>query len=76
MRETLVILHVTLVMSLLVVILGSVRVTGAGMVLMMCVEEVMYGASISLIFVIVQMITLIYMLADTLSINIYKNALL
>ena len=35
-----VILYVTLVMSQLVVTLGPVRVMGAGVVVMMCVEEV------------------------------------
>ena len=40
MRETLVVSHVTLVMSLLVMTLGPVRVMGAGMVVMVCVEEV------------------------------------
>jgi len=38
--KTLVVSHVTLVMSLLVVTLGPVRVMGAGVVVMMCVEEV------------------------------------
>ena len=40
MRETLVVSHVTLVMSKLVVMLGPVRVMGAGVVVIMCVEEV------------------------------------
>ena len=40
MRETLVVSHVTLVMSQLVVTLGPVRVMGAGVIVMMCVEEV------------------------------------
>ena len=43
MKETLVISHVTLVMSQLVVTLGPVRVMGAGVVVMMCVEEVFYN---------------------------------
>ena len=38
MRETLVVSHVTLVMSYLVVTLGSVRVMEAGVVVTMCVE--------------------------------------
>jgi len=38
--KTLVISHVTLVMSYLVVTLGPVRVMGAGVVVMMCAEEV------------------------------------
>ena len=40
MRETLVVSHVTLVMSQLVVTLGLVRVMGAGVEPILCVEEV------------------------------------
>ena len=47
MRETLVVSHVTLVMSLLVVTLGPVRVTVAGVIVMMYVEEVANVWSIS-----------------------------
>jgi len=45
MKEILVVSHVTLVMSLLIVILGPVRVMAAGMVLVMCVKEVQYGTN-------------------------------
>jgi len=38
--ETLVVLHVTLVMSCVVVTLGPVRVMGAGVVVIPCVVEV------------------------------------
>ena len=40
--KTLVVSHVTLVMSYLVVTLGPVRVMGAGVVVMLCAEEVSY----------------------------------
>ena len=40
--KTLVVSHVTLVMSSLVVKLGPVRVMGAGVVEMMCVKEVKF----------------------------------
>jgi len=40
MRETLVISHVTLVMSYLVVTLVPVRMMGVGVVVRSCVEEV------------------------------------
>jgi len=40
--KTLVVLHVTPLMSYLVMILGHVRVMGAGMVLRLCVEKVWF----------------------------------
>ena len=38
--KTLVVLHVTLVMSLVVVTLGPAKITGAGAILLLCVQEV------------------------------------